>query len=140
METESNSDSKRKLASVQVVDSVRKHPNADKLEIASILGWEVITRINEVKQAQVVVYCEVDALLPVNADWLPPAVKDLIADQSKDLQFFRVKTRKLRGELSQGLIVTVVPLVPLADLPVGTDLTDILGIEKFSRHFFVFSH
>ena len=136
MESESNSDSTRKLASVQVVDSVRKHPNADKLEIVTILGWEVITRIGEAKEAQVVVYCEVDALLPVKADWLPPAVKDLISDQSKDLEFFRVKTRKLRGELSQGLIVTEIPSVPFADLPIGTDITDKLGVEKFSRYFF----
>jgi RNA ligase (TIGR02306 family) len=127
-QSESNSDSKRKLASVQVVDALIKHPNADTLELATILGWQVSVKIGEVKLGQLVVYCEVDSLLPAHADWLPQAVKDRIKTQSKDLKFFRVKTIKQRGELSQGLIVSSLPMV--ADLPVGTDLTEKLGVEK----------
>lgn len=73
------------LASVQVVDSVRKHPNADSLEIATILGWEVVVKIGEVQTGQLVVYCEVDSLLPVKADWLPAAVKARVEAQAKDL-------------------------------------------------------
>lgn len=85
---ESNSDSTRKLASVQVVDALRKHPNADSLEIATILGWEVGVKIGEVQTGQLVVYCEVDSLLPAKADWLPQAVKDRIKEQSKELGIF----------------------------------------------------
>lgn len=46
-------------------------------------------------------------------------------------EFFRVKTIKLRGELSQGLIVT--PFT-LTDFAVGTDLTEKLGIEKLALY------
>lgn len=129
MESESNSDSTRTLASVQVVDAITKHPNADTLEIATILGWQVVVKIGEVQLKQLVVYCEVDSLLPASADWLPSAVKARVEAQSKDLEFFRVKTVKLRGELSQGLIVASLPFA-FSDFPIGTDLTAKLGIEK----------
>lgn len=121
-------DSKRKLASIQVIDRIDIHSNADTLELATILGWQVIVRIGEVKIGMKVIYCEIDSLLPVNAPWLPSAVQSRIA-QYHIKKHFRVKTIKLRGELSQGLIIPITEELSFFD--VGTDVTTHLGIKKY---------
>lgn len=71
MEEESNTDSKRKLASIQCVTEIAEHPNAHSLVIATVLGWKVITRVGEVAVGQRVVYLEIDSLVKEDADWLP---------------------------------------------------------------------
>ena len=55
----------RKLASIQIVENVEKHSNADSLEIATILGWQVVVRTNEVQVGDKIIYCEIDSLLRV---------------------------------------------------------------------------
>lgn len=118
----------RKLASVQVVREIKKHIGADFLELALVLGWQVIIRAGEVAVGDKIIFCEIDSLLPVDAPWLPVAIKDRISKkQTKDM--YLVKTIKLRGELSQGLIV---PLPDnLKQYDVGADISSILGIKKY---------
>ena len=48
-------DSSRKLASIQIVDRIDKHNNADSLELATVLGWQIVTRINETRVGELVV-------------------------------------------------------------------------------------
>ena len=117
-ELETNADTNRKLASIQIVEQIDVHDNATSLELgkkseavsshkkltfflATVLGWQVVTRIGETQPKQLVVYCEIDSILP-DAEWLPEAVRTKIAESSRDT--FRLKTVKLRGEYSQGLI------------------------------------
>ena len=125
---ESNVDSGRILASIQLVEAMNKHPNADTLQLATILGWQLIVRNDEVQIGQKVIFCEIDSLLPVDAPWLPQAVKDRIVKEQLTTKF-RVKTIKLRGEISQGLII------PLWDdmqhMDIGTDVTALLKITKY---------
>ena len=135
--TESNSDSTRALASIQRVEAIENHNKADSLELVTILGWQIITRKGEVKTGSKVIYCEIDSMLPVEATWLPVAVKDrIVKEQTKN--FYRIKTIKLRGELSQGLIVPIVDTLPKDDsienweeLEVGYNVTSLLKIEKY---------
>lgn len=133
MDKETNTDSDRKLASIQIVGSIDEHTNATSLELATILGWQVVTRINEAKVGDLVVYCEIDSVLP-NAEWVPPAITDKISKSKKDM--FRLKTIKLRGEYSQGLIVPLVAGMPfditeITEDDIGKDVTDLLGIVKY---------
>jgi RNA ligase (TIGR02306 family) len=136
MELETNTDSTRKLASVQIIETVVKHPNADALELVTFkdLCWQVVTRPGEAKVGDKVVYCEIDCLLPGSAKWLPEAVKGRVADQS-DKTVYRVKTIKLRKEISQGLIVPFCEdLLKKLDghsLEIGTNVTDALEIGKY---------
>ena len=129
---ESNSDSKRKLASIQVVDKIERHADADSLDIATILGWQTITKIGEVILGERVIYCEIDSMLPYKAEWLPIAVKDRIAKENVAAPF-RIRTIKLRGKVSQGLIIPLNNFLPLylRSLEVGHDVTSILGITKY---------
>lgn len=128
VDSETNSDSTRKLASIQKVEKIVKHPDADSLSLATVLGWQVVIRNDEAREDDLIIYCEIDSLLPGNAEWLPEAIKTRVAAQT-DQSFFRVKTIKLRKELSQGLIV---PIPKDWDkMSVGDNVTDRLGIKKY---------
>ena len=130
MELESNTDSERALASVQIVEQVVNHDNADTLELATVLGWQVVvSKAENVKAGDRIVFCEIDSLLPGDALWLPPAIAKKVGTQANQ-KWFRVQTVKLRGELSQGLILTGVAHEVLA-FDIGTNVTSHLGIEKY---------
>lgn len=126
------SETKRKLGSVQIIDTVTKHPNADSLEIITLVGmaWQVIEVLGVLQIGDKVVYCEIDSLLPGNASWLPEAVKKRV-----EKEWFRVKTIQLRKELSQGLVVKLSNF--LNDYPncnewaVEDDVTDLLKLGKY---------
>jgi RNA ligase (TIGR02306 family) len=132
LELETNTDSTRKLASLQRVDAVNTHENADSLVLVTILGWQIVVRKDVVKVGDVVVYCEIDSLLPGDAVWLPEAIKDRIKLQSNK-SYFRVKTIKLRNEISQGLIIPITASLQelLKYKFVGDDVADLLNIQKY---------
>eukprot|EP00526_Cylindrotheca_closterium_P010419 CAMPEP_0113638920 /NCGR_PEP_ID=MMETSP0017_2-20120614/20405_1 /TAXON_ID=2856 /ORGANISM="Cylindrotheca closterium" /LENGTH=380 /DNA_ID=CAMNT_0000550083 /DNA_START=79 /DNA_END=1221 /DNA_ORIENTATION=+ /assembly_acc=CAM_ASM_000147 len=133
------SDRIRKLASVQTVSKILPHPDADRLELATILGWQVvIAKGGEVGQGQKVVYCEIDSKLPGAASWLPAAVQRRVANQKKG-DWFRVKTACIRGQLSQGLIVVMDDDL-LEEKEIGHDMTAVLGIEKYKEPVFLGSN
>ena len=123
---------KRNLASIQRVAALNPHPDpeVERLELATVLGWQLVVAKEEVKVGQVIVYCEIDSMLPGNAEWLPPAVKARV-EKSKKKDWFCVKTIRLRGALSQGLIVPVLPPnAPEGGWQIGDDVTELMGIQK----------
>jgi len=72
------------------------------------------------------VYIEIDALLP-EVPWV-----DVLVGKNR-----AIKTKKIRGILSQGLFVPLSVLLSnypmLSDTPLGTDVTALLGITKCSE-------
>ena len=119
---------KRKLASIQKIASIRGIPGADKVEVSVLenLGWEIVTRKGEFKAGELVVYCEVDCQLPEKPEF------EFLRERK-----FRIKTIKLRGTLSQGIVfpLTILPntiLVPVNKMElVGTDVSESLDIRKY---------
>lgn len=119
----------RKLARVVVVDDVIGHPNADALEIAVIGGWKCCVKKGEFQRNDLGLYFEVDALLPLDN----PAFSFLAGRNEREYngkRYARIKTMKLRGELSQGL------LLPLHSVGIevakeGCDFTSSLGVVKY---------
>lgn len=125
---------KRKLASLVHVESKKPHENADTLEIVMVLGWQVVTKLGDTSVGDLVVYFEIDSLIDVNAQWLPDVIR-VRAEKSGDT-LFRIKTIKLRGELSQGLIVPLSSfnqkeLDDCGILKEGLDLTEKLKVQKY---------
>lgn len=120
----------RALVTLQKVTSITVHPNAHSLELAQIQGWQVVIRKDEVAVNETVVYCEVDSLLPLSASWIPPAVRGRAGEKD---EYYRVKSVKIRGELSQGLIIPLTLFAPPlpSDLLLGSDLTDYLEVKKW---------
>lgn len=130
----------RKLASIRKIKDIQPIEGADKIELAIVDGWKVVVA-KDVGHSigDMVVYCEIDSFLP-----LEPEFEFLRKSSYKKLQDgtegFRLKTIRLRGQISQGLII------PLKDahgiiarnapnlnigLFEGLDVTEMLGITKY---------
>jgi tRNA-binding EMAP/Myf-like protein len=110
----------RKLASIQKILKLEPIEGADKIVKATVLGWEVVVGKNDFKVDDLVVYCEVDSVLPDRPEF-----------EFMRTRKFRVKTIKLRGQISQGIVF------PLSILPKGTkvkedkEVTEDLNIIKY---------
>jgi hypothetical protein len=110
----------RQLASVQKITNLSPIEGADKIEVAQILGWEVVVKKDEFKVGELVVYIEIDSIVPEKPEF------EFLRERK-----FRVRTIKLRKQVSQGIAF------PLSILPQnkahkeGDDVTETLGIIKY---------
>jgi hypothetical protein len=112
----------RKLASIQRIESIDPIEGAESIEKATILGWEVVVKKGEFLPGQLCVYCEVDSILPDRPEF------EFMRERK-----FRVKTIKLRGQVSQGIcfpISIVSKLIMPRRLNEGDNMTEVLGIKK----------
>jgi RNA ligase (TIGR02306 family) len=113
---------------VEVIGSVAPIEGADRIEVATLRGkdFQFVIAKGSFAPGDRCLYVPVDALLPESvAQALGVAGK--LAGRAKN----RVKTVKLRGQISQGIVAstTLVPDDVLAGAP--SDLTAHLGITKY---------
>lgn len=120
----------RNLVSVVQLDDVITHTNADSLELAIVGGWQCCVRKGEFKKGDKVLYCEIDSLLPIsnpNFAFLEERKEGLKLIDEK--VYARIKTIRLRKELSQGLVI---PLPKEFEIfPVGTNVTLLMDVLKY---------
>lgn len=113
----------KKLASIQVINSINDITGADKIQAAGILGWQVVIRKGEFKVNDKCVFFEIDSILP-KTSW-----SEFLVDKDRPDKPLRLKTRKMRGCLSQGLAL---PLSMVGvDGKIGDDLTEKLNVTKY---------
>ena len=121
----------RKLVSIQTINSIEPIPNADAIERIRVLGWWVVAKKGEHKVGDKVVYCEIDSLLPERPEFEFLRVNSYKPKTDILPAGFRIKTIRLRGQISQGICF------PLSILPEGTpadegfDVTEALGVVKW---------
>ena len=121
----------RKLASIQRIWKIEPIDGADRIELAHVLGWQCVVNKGQFREMDLAVYFEVDSFLPV-----APEFEFLRATSYRKTDImgegFRLRTMKFRGQISQGLLVPVsaFPLIP-ADVELGTDVTELLGVKKW---------
>lgn len=114
--------SERKLASIQTILSLSPIAGADAILLAKVLGWELVVKKTEFQVGDKAVYFEIDSVLPV-AQWNDHLRKE----PTKPL---RIKTIRLRGQLSQGLAMPL-SILPEGQYEVGQDVTELVGVEKY---------
>src|SRR3954465_9151538 len=127
----------RKLASIQTVIGGGAIPNAGAIEKIRVLGWWVVVKKGEHQSGDKLVYCEIDSLLPerpefefLRASSFKPAQTDATGVVTLPAGF-RIKTVKLRGQVSQGICFPLSVLPPGAPTEEGADVTDLLGVLKW---------
>ena len=124
----------RKLGSVRKIIDLSPIEGADKIELATIDGWKVVVAkdVNH-KVGDLIVYCEVDSFLPISEEF--EFLRKTSFKKMGDQEGFRLKTIRLRGQISQGLIVPLDVLlkhgVSSDDVFEGLDVTGTLGIVKY---------
>lgn len=117
----------RRLASVQKVKFVRPISGADAIECVGVLGWECVSKVGEFREGDPCVYFEIDSLLPDR----PEFVFLSKACWKEELGRYRLRTVRLRGQISQGLALPVGLFSELRGREVGFDATEALGVEKY---------
>lgn len=117
----------RKLASLQTVKHVRPIAGADNIEVVGVLGWECVAKKGEFREGDPCVYFEIDSLLPEESRY------EFLRKSSfkPDLGKFKLRTVRLRKQLSQGLALPIGLFPEAAGLAVGSDLTELLGVEQY---------
>lgn len=122
----------RKLATIQKIWKLEPIPDADRIELAHVLGWQCVVNRGQFKPMELGVYFEIDSFLPVR-----PEFEFMRANSYKKSEFlgegFRIRTLKFRGQISQGLILPVSAFPELAGMEIteAMDVTEILGVRKW---------
>lgn len=122
----------RKLARIEIIDTLLPIEKADRIEVAVIGGWNVIVQKGLYTPGSKAVFCEVDSLLPLTH----PAFESLESSSAPKVeeegkQYARIRTMKMRGVVSQGFCVPLSIAGVALDLKVGTDVSGFLGVIKY---------
>lgn len=131
----------RKLASIRRIADIQPIKDADAIEVATIDGWKVVVKKGEYNVGNLVVYLEIDS-------WVPHELASFLSKGQEPREYNgvkgeRLRTVKLRGQVSQGLLMPLRPVFAewtdenfrkniLEDEErIGDDLTEALGIQKW---------
>lgn len=109
----------RHLATIRKISNIRPIPGADRIVVAQVDGWECVVPKDEFHVGDTIVYVEVDSIVPERPEF------EFLRDRK-----FRVRTIKLRGQVSQGLVLPL-SILPEGNYPMGCDVTSVLGIKKY---------
>jgi RNA ligase (TIGR02306 family) len=112
----------RKLATVQEILNIQPIPNADAIELVTVLGWHCVVKKDEFKVGDKCVYIEIDSLIP-RYPW-----SDFLFKAEEE--YSRIRTRRMLGQISQGLVIPL-SAITNENLPIDEDLTEKLGIKKW---------
>jgi RNA ligase (TIGR02306 family) len=110
----------RKLASIQKIKNIEPIEGADSIEKATVLGWQLVIRKDEFKIGDLCVYCEIDGVMPDKPEF------EFVRARSN-----RIKTVRLRGQISQGICFPLSILPEGVDINEDMDVTEILGVTKY---------
>lgn len=124
----------RKLASIQKILSTKSIEGADKIELCQVLGWQCVIPKGEFKADDLIVFIEIDSILPEL-----PEVEFLRQDK------FRIRTKKFKGQISQGLVMPLSILKgkkfpedtrenPVYEWKEDQEVTALLGIKKYEPY------
>lgn len=117
----------RKLVTHRIVKDIVPIEGADLIELAIIDGWQCVVKKGEFSKGSVGVYFEVDSFLPIK-----PEYEFLRKGCYKNVEGlgegFRIRTIKLKGKLSQGL------LLPVEGEPqFDVDHSEAYGVRKYEK-------
>jgi tRNA-binding EMAP/Myf-like protein len=115
----------RNLASIQRILKIEPIPNADAIEVATVLGWKVVVKKDEFRVGDLIIYCEIDSIMPDKPEF------EFLKDSNGKMR--KIKTVKLRGQISQGIVFPVTILPKDVCAKEGQDVTEILGVTKYEE-------
>lgn len=119
-----NEKGERALAYITTLDEIQPIEGYDRVEHGRVGGWKcIINKADNMKVGDKVVYFEVDSKVPSNDDRFSFLEK----------RHFKIKSIKMCGTISQGLIMPINLFPEIRDKEIGTDVTDILKITHIEE-------
>ena len=118
----------RKMATIQIIRDITPIEGADAIVLAHINGWAAVVKKDEFSVGQYVVFCEIDS-------WVPHEIAPLLSKGKEPREYLgvkgeRLRSVKLRGQLSQGLILPH-NILPQGSYHEGEDVSEELGVVKY---------
>ena len=110
----------RHLATIQRIKALEPIEGADAILKATVLGWQLVVKKGEFAVGDLCVYCEIDSLMPERPEF-----------EFLQARGMRVRTIRLRGQVSQGICFPLSILPQGTEITEGADVTDTLGIIKY---------
>lgn len=94
----------RKLATVRKILTIDPIEGADSIEVATVGGWKVVVKKGQYQVGDLVIYCEIDS-------WIPTDLAPFLSNGKEPREYNgvkgeRLRTVKLRGQISQGLLLS----------------------------------
>lgn len=130
----------RKLVTIQRITNIQPIVGADAIELAFILGWQVVVKKGDFAVGDLAVYFEIDS-------WLDESIPAIGGSEGFRQRFInwtdpegkvrhgmRLKTIKLRKQLSQGLILKASDFASLREIAEGDDVSELIGVEKWEPY------
>lgn len=121
----------RTLASIQKINEVKPIPGADRICAYKVLGWWVVDSVGKYDVGDSVVFCTIDS-------WVPTTIAPFLSKGKEPSEYNgvkgeRLRTIRLKGQFSQGLILPISPTCDNieSELFEGLDVTFPLGIQKW---------
>ncbi len=112
------------------VESVLPHPNADKLEIIPVGGFQAIAAKGQFNVGDLAYYIPPDSVVPERDEyafvWGNKVIEGGVPEKRR-----RISAKKLRGEWSEGLLMPLPQLWGGALPQIGDDISDYLGITHY---------
>lgn len=125
----------RKLVTIRQINNIEPIEGADAIVLATVDGWKIVVKKDEFFIGALCVYFEIDSFLPER-----PEFEFLRARSFKRMGEqggFRLRTIRLRGQVSQGLLLPLSVLgesheiFAIGEGCIGADVTDQLGVQKY---------
>ena len=116
----------RKLASIQKITKVSPIEGCDFIELATVLGWQVIIKKGELTEGGYCLFFEIDSFLPMEPryEFLKKTTK------FNGTEGYRIRTLKMKKVLSQGLALPL-SMFPELTVDIQEDLSETLGVIKY---------
>lgn len=126
----------RKLATIRKIDDIGPIEGADAIEVATVGGWKIVIKKDEFKVGDLAVYFEIDSWMPF--ELAPFLSKGKEPREFEGIKGERLRTVKLRGQISQGLLLPLAEIMKLEDsatlyIEDGADITEFVGIKKWEK-------
>lgn len=117
-----------KLAEIQKINEITPIEGADKIELARVQGWQSVVKKGDFSIGDRIIFVPIDTVLR------PDVWNSFLQSKSDPTTPIRVKTAKLRGTISQGLIfpLSILP-DPFFEHEIGTDVADLIGVTKYEK-------
>lgn len=103
---------------VTTIERLEPHPDAERLALAQVLGWQVVVPKDQHQPGERVVYFPIDTVLPL-------ALSERLGI-TRYLNKQRIRCARLRGQPSFGLVIA-----PDQDWPLGENVADYYGVTKY---------
>ena len=118
----------RKMASIQIIRDITPIEGADAILLAHVNGWSSVVKVGEFAIGQKIIFCEIDS-------WMPHEIAPFLSKGKEPREYLgikgeRLRSVKLRGQLSQGLILPI-SILQQGSYTEGEDVSGKLGIVKY---------